>query len=328
MKNIYKIIIAAISSLGLLFIFNLNNDVNVHAFVHSKQEMQKNSEIFEDGDGFVMNISAQANKYALDHLMNEQAKKYIYNIYNKSAEYLTKNYEFYNELGLSYFANDTHNDVTSKFTNYYQYAKYAADLLINATLKNQYKFNFSIKNVNKNPYFSYSKWEEGYINPKWLHYSYSEANDTSTSIPLYTSLTKVKKDINKNIKYYNTKQSLSLINDANRMTESFWIKKNSYNIFMIKMNNKIYYTPKNIFADTIHKMTVFEKYNTYVDKNSIWSNINISNQSNVKQMIFNKNANLKHQNIFNLYDGTVYYQYDDHVWQYKSSYYDKNANSD
>ncbi|TPR37796.1 hypothetical protein [Apilactobacillus micheneri] len=320
MKNIYKIMIAAISALGLLFIFNLNNDVNVHAFVHSKQEIQKNSELFEAADYSASTTTDKTNRYASNHFLDNKAKNYIYNLYRKNAEYLTKNYEFYDELGESYFYNGTPKGFNEKFTNYYQYAKYAAEFLINNNIKTQHHFKFSIKHRSNNDYFSYNKWEKGYINPKWIHYSYSSEADGYSDVPLYDSLSKANKFM-KNSNYYGTKTRLDFYYNANQMLGSFYIKKKNKNAFMIKIDNKVYYVPRKLYSSDNKQYTIFEKYNTYVDKNIIWSSIDITDQKNDNMMVFNKNANLNNQRIWNMSNGNIYYKYRNNMWQANSLTY-------
>ncbi|TPR19237.1 hypothetical protein [Apilactobacillus timberlakei] len=326
MRKNFKILLGILTFSCLFSLANFKQN-NAHAFVHSKQEIQKNSELFEAADYSASRTTDKANQYAAKHFVDDKAKNYIYNLYRKNADYLTKNYEFYDEIGQSYFYNDTHESDTRKFTNYYQYANYAANLLINNTLSKQLKFQFSVKHRTQNDYFSYHKWEKGYVNPQWLHYSYNPENDNSTDIPLYASLGQARKEMKANPHYYSSKNSLNLDNNYELILKPFWIKKIKADIFMIKMNKKVYYVPKAIFSDSTHKLTVFEKYNSYVDKNYIWSNIGIGKQSNIDQMVFNKNARIKNQQTLNLV-GDIYKKYPRNIWKYNSAYIDPNDVTD
>ncbi|WP_105956410.1 hypothetical protein [Apilactobacillus quenuiae] len=148
--------------------------------------------------------------------------------------------------------------------------------------------------------FSAKKWETGYVNPDFAYKSlHVEAYDDgdydwyNMNIPIYKSIYKLNHD-DAHYKHadnyiYATqtknKKSLGFIN-----TSKLKIKKYNSNIFMIKINNHVYYVPKKVKV-LFFKRTVFEKYNTHVDnKGNILSLYSASENNLGKKIIINNNA--------------------------------------
>ncbi|TPR45484.1 hypothetical protein DY124_00585 [Apilactobacillus micheneri] len=254
--------------------------------------------------------------YANNKSIYNQEKQVVNNKLDEVLNYLnhfkftqSRAQSILNEIGFN------HSDVLKQKVNNY------ADLvnLVIKDLTDPSPVKLEPTNQVSSDKFSTKKWETGYINPDFAYKSlHVEAYDDgdydwyNMNIPVYKSIYKLNHD---DARYKNADSYIYSNKTKNKKSLGFinaskWkIKKYNSNIFMIKINNHVYYVPKKVKVLFFNR-TVFEKYNTHIDKNgNALSLYSASENSLDKKVVINHDAKFPKNKILHWVGALGYKDY-------------------